>query len=348
MPADGPLRVFTDGACSGNPGPRGWAWASSPTHFESGGEPDTTNNRMELTAVLRALEANPGPLVVVMDSTYVKDGLESWHKGWERNGWKTKAGQPVKNREIWEPLVALAKARAHEVRFEWVKGHSGDVMNDLVDLLAVEQRDLHRLGGPGAAASTAAGAAAAVGGGPRLAELSGEEQRAERRRRDGRIPAGYLVAVLGQRPPELAGDALDRTRDRLAELFAAQATLSSELVVVTGLREGAERVAAEAAIRADVPYVAVLPFPDPHHRAPGTDRARVVDLLGRARDVVTLEKKQPADREGFAKSMARRDAWLARAADEAILVWDEVDPRFVRLHKDLDAQLGEALVVLHP
>lgn len=349
MAADPPLRVFTDGACSGNPGPGGWAWASSPTHFGSGGEPDTTNNRMELTAVLQALEANPGPLVVVMDSTYVKDGLESWHKGWERNGWKTKAGQPVKNREIWEPLVALAKARAHEVRFEWVKGHSGDAMNDLVDLLAVEQRDLHRAGGTsGSAAGTGAGAGAGASGGPRLAELAPEEQRAERRRRDGRIPAGYLVVVLGQRPPELAGDALVRTRDRLAELFAAQATLTSELVVVTGLREGAERAAAEAAIRADVPYVAVLPFPDPHLWAPGTDRSRVADLLGRAREVVTLEKKQPADREGFAKAMARRDSWLARAADEAILVWDEDDARFTRLHKDLDGQLGPALVVLRP
>ncbi len=338
--------MFTDGACSGNPGPGGWAWASSPTHFESGGEPATTNNRMELTAVLQALESNPGPLVVVMDSTYVKDGLESWHKGWERNGWKTKAGQPVKNREIWEPLVGLAKERAHEVRFEWVKGHSGDAMNDLVDLLAVEQRDLHRSGLATGSPGSARVASAGIGG--RLAELSAEERRAERRRRDGRIPAGYLVAVLGQRPPELAGEVLDRTRERLTEIFAAQATLSTELVVVTGLREGAERAAAEAAIRADVPFVAVLPFPDPHLRAPATDRGRVADLLGRAREVVTLEKKQPEDREGFAKAMARRDSWLARAADEAILVWDEDDPRFSRLHKDLDAQLGPALVVLHP
>ncbi len=118
--------------------------------------------------------------------------------------------------------------------------------------------------------------------------------------------------------------------------------------MITGLREGAERAAAEAAIRADVPYVAVLPFPDPHLWAPGTDRARVADLLGRAREVVTLEKKQPADRAAFAKAMARRDSWLARAADEAILVWDEDDARFTRLHKDLDAQLGPALVILHP
>src|SRR4051794_24843435 len=164
MPESAPLRVFTDGACSGNPGPGGWAWASSPGHHGSGGEAETTNNRMELTAVYRALTDNPGPLVVVMDSTYVKDGIEKWHKGWERNGWRTKAGAPVKNRDIWEPLVALCRERAAEVTFEWVKGHSGDIMNDLVDRLAVEQRDLHRAGGPGAPIGS--------GGGARLADLS--------------------------------------------------------------------------------------------------------------------------------------------------------------------------------
>ena len=340
MPEPTPLRVFTDGACSGNPGPGGWAWASSPTHFGSGGEHETTNNRMELTAVLRALEENPGPLVVVMDSTYVKDGLEKWHKGWIANGWRTKAGQPVKNREIWEPLVERSLARADEVTFEWVKGHSGDVMNDLVDLLAVEQRDLHRPGGPGAPVGS--------GGGARLADLTGADLRDERRRRDGRIPEGHLLVVMGQRPPEVAGEVADRVRLHLTQQFSAQATLRPDLVVVTGLREGSERCAAEAAIRADVPYVAVLPFPDPHLRSPGTDQARFLDLLSRAREVVTLEKKVPSDKAGFVGAMGRRDSWLARIADEAILVWDEVDERFARLHKGLDDHLGSDLVILHP
>lgn len=335
-----PLRVYTDGACSGNPGPGGWAWASSPQHFGSGGDFETTNNKMELTAVLEALRANPGPLVLVMDSTYVKDGLESWSKGWIRNGWRTKAGQPVKNREIWEPLVALAAARAHEITFEWVKGHSGDPMNDLVDLLAVEQRDLNRAGGPTAPPGS--------GGGARLADLSPGEQRDERRRRDGRIPEGHLLVVMGQRPPEISGEVADRVRSHLVELFGALATLRADLVIVTGLREGAERLAAEAAIKADVPYVAVLPFPDPHLRSPGTDQARFGDLLGRAREVVTLEKKQPADKAAFVASMGRRDSWLARVADEAILVWDEVDERFARLHRGLEDHLGSDLVVVHP
>src|SRR6478736_6664570 len=126
------LRVYTDGACSGNPGPGGWAWASSRDHFGSGGDPATTNNKMELTAVLRAIESNPGPLTVVMDSTYVKDGLEKWSINWIKNGWMTKAKEPVKNREIWEPLIAARDARRDEITFEWVKGHSGDRMNDLV------------------------------------------------------------------------------------------------------------------------------------------------------------------------------------------------------------------------
>ncbi|MFN8017679.1 MAG: ribonuclease H [Acidimicrobiales bacterium] len=98
-----PRRVYTDGACSGNPGPGGWAWATSVDHHGSGGEADTTNNRMELTAVLRALEANPGPLTVVMDSTYVKDGLEKWSKAWVRNGWMTKDKKPVKNVDSGRP-----------------------------------------------------------------------------------------------------------------------------------------------------------------------------------------------------------------------------------------------------
>src|SRR4051812_13772235 len=98
MAGQEPLRIYTDGACSGNPGPGGWAWASSRDHHGSGGEAATTNNKMELTAVLRAIEDNPGrPLTLVMDSTYVKDGLQKWSVNWIRNGWRTKAGEPVKN-----------------------------------------------------------------------------------------------------------------------------------------------------------------------------------------------------------------------------------------------------------
>lgn len=193
MAADRPLRIYTDGACSGNPGPGGWAWASSRDHFASGGDPATTNNKMELMAVLRAIEANPGPITVVMDSTYVKDGLEKWSVNWIRNGWMTKDRKPVKNREIWEPLIAARDARRGEIGFEWVKGHSGDPMNDLVDELAVVERDRFR-------AQVGGTIAGAPGGGGKLTDLPPAEQRAERRRRDPRIPEGHLLLVVGQTP----------------------------------------------------------------------------------------------------------------------------------------------------
>ncbi|MCU1353707.1 MAG: Ribonuclease [Acidimicrobiales bacterium] len=300
---------------------------------------------MELLAVLEAIGANPGPLHVVTDSVYVKKGIEEWSLGWARNGWKTKDRKDVKNRDLWEPLVAAVRGR-QDLTFGWVKGHSGDRMNDLVDDLACRQRDAHRPGGtplPGAdGAPTAA----------KLPDLSPDEQRAERRRRDSRIPSGHLLAVFGHQPPELGGwDAnpvADDVRRRLQEILAAKQQVEPDLVVLTGLRLGAELLGAEAAIRADVPYVAVLPYPEPDKRWPPAARARFADLVGRARSVVTLERKQPADGAAAAKALARRDAWLARAADEAVLVWDGEDRRLTRLHGTLDHQLSGNLWVLEP
>lgn len=339
------LRVYTDGACSGNPGPGGWAWASSADHFDSGGDPATTNNKMELMAVLRAIESNPGPLTVVMDSTYVKDGLEKWSVNWIRNGWMTKAKEPVKNREIWEPLIAARDARRDEIRFEWVKGHSGDRMNDLVDELAVVQRDLFR-------ASIGGTVAGAPGGGGKLSDLPPEEQRAERRARDGRIPDGRLLLVMGLTPDRLGGweenPTTAKVREELHQIIEAQAAFTPDLKVLTGLRPGAELLGAEAAILAGVPYVAVLGFPDQDRNLKPPSRARFADLVSRADEVVRLEKKSPKDRDEFAKAMRRRDVWLSTVADEALLVWDEVDDRLDRLHADLDARLGAQLVVLHP
>ena len=349
-----PLRVYTDGACSGNPGPGGWAWASGPDHHDSGGEAATTNNRMELTAVMRAIESNPGPLVVVMDSTYVKDGLESWSRNWVRNGWKTKAGQPVKNDDLWRRLIDLRDARPRgELRFEWVKGHSGDAMNDFVDGLAVIQRDQFRNSGDGGQGSDASGPAAGTGvSGARLADLPWAQQRIERRRRDPRIPAGRLVVVFGHAPPELGGwdpnPTADRVREQIRALVEGLAATDADTVVVTGLRSGAEQLGAEAALRADVPYVAVLGFPHVDRHLSDGARRRFADLRDRAGAVVQLEKKVPADREAFAKAMRRRDAWLVAAADEAILVWDETDDRFDRLFSDLDRREGLGLTVVNP
>ena len=135
------VTVYTDGACSGNPGPGGWGWAVSPDGSPSGagGEANTTNQRMELAAVLEALRAitPQHPAVhVVSDSTYVVNCFrDGWWKKWKKNGWKNSKREPVANVDLWEPLIDLVTT--HEVSFEWVKGHSGHPMNDLVDELAV-------------------------------------------------------------------------------------------------------------------------------------------------------------------------------------------------------------------
>jgi ribonuclease HI len=140
MPAaEGALEVWTDGACSGNPGPGGWAWATRDGRKGSGGEAPTTNQRMEIRAALEAVRALEGPLVVVSDSTYVVNCFrDGWWKGWISRGWLTSAKKPVVSRDLWEPLITAVNERG-DVSFRWVKGHSGDEMNDLVDALAVEQ-----------------------------------------------------------------------------------------------------------------------------------------------------------------------------------------------------------------
>ena len=138
------LFAYTDGACSGNPGPGGWgallvAREDGTVIKErelSGGAPETTNNRMELLAAIHALEAleRPSTLTVVTDSAYVKGGITEWMAGWKRNGWKTKTRKPVKNEDLWQRLDA-AQAR-HRVTWEWVKGHAGHPENERADALA--------------------------------------------------------------------------------------------------------------------------------------------------------------------------------------------------------------------
>jgi ribonuclease HI len=133
------VQVFTDGACSGNPGPGGWGailrWNGSEKEL-SGGARATTNNRMELMAAIAALEALTRPVTVHIhtDSQYVKDGITRWIRNWKRNGWKTAAKKPVKNAELWQRLDAAA--RRHEVHWHWVKGHDGHPENERADALA--------------------------------------------------------------------------------------------------------------------------------------------------------------------------------------------------------------------
>jgi len=134
-----PVDIWTDGACKGNPGPGGWGvlmHAGTHTKELFGGESDTTNNRMELTAVIEALRALNRSCEVVahVDSTYVMKGVTRWMAGWKRNGWKTASRQPVANQDLWQSLdTELAR---HTVRWVWVKGHAGDPGNERADALA--------------------------------------------------------------------------------------------------------------------------------------------------------------------------------------------------------------------
>ncbi len=134
------VEIATDGACKGNPGRGGWGAvlraADGRERELSGGEPDTTNNRMELMAAIEGLRALKRPCRVILstDSRYVMDGLTKWIKGWQKNGWKTAARQPVKNAELWQALLEAAKP--HRIEWIWVKGHAGHPDNERADKLA--------------------------------------------------------------------------------------------------------------------------------------------------------------------------------------------------------------------
>ncbi|MHB8293737.1 MAG: ribonuclease H family protein [Acidimicrobiales bacterium] len=137
-PAATPVKVYTDGACIGNPGPGGWAWALPAGEHASGAEPLTTNQRMEVRAVLEALQVLEGAVTVVSDSTYVVNCFrQSWWKGWQVRAWRNTAGKPVANQDLWRPLIELVVGR-RDVTFLWVKGHAGDPGNELADRLANE------------------------------------------------------------------------------------------------------------------------------------------------------------------------------------------------------------------
>jgi ribonuclease HI len=147
MDADRPvITVYTDGACRGNPGRGGWAWAVPGGRFASGADPATTNQRMEITAALEALRTltadEASDVDVVSDSTYVVNCFKDrWWQGWQRRNWKNSQNKPVANRDLWEPLIELAVSSESNVTWRWVKGHSGDPWNDRVDELATMAAD---------------------------------------------------------------------------------------------------------------------------------------------------------------------------------------------------------------
>ena len=140
MNAETRIQIYTDGSCLDNPGPGGWAaimrYPGGGEKEMSDGEERTTNNRMELTAAIMALLslAEPASVRVVTDSTYVRDGITSWIHGWKRRNWTNSAGDPVKNRDLWEQLDAAMQG--HDIEWDWVKGHAGDELNERCDRLA--------------------------------------------------------------------------------------------------------------------------------------------------------------------------------------------------------------------
>ena len=135
------VNIYTDGACKGNPGPGGWGvWLQTGNHEKSlyGGEALTTNNRMELRAVIEGLLAlkRPCKITLYLDSQYVRQGITSWIHNWKTKGWKTAANKPVKNADLWQQLDALVQTSPHRIQWEWVKGHSGIAGNEKADALA--------------------------------------------------------------------------------------------------------------------------------------------------------------------------------------------------------------------
>jgi ribonuclease HI len=146
------VQIYTDGACKGNPGPGGWgAWLKSGATEKElfGGELNTTNNRMELKAVIEGLRAlkRPCKVVLYLDSQYVRMGITEWIRGWKAKGWRTSTKQPVKNVELWQELDKLVAEGGHQIEWRWVRGHSGDVGNERADMLANKgvERALGRL-----------------------------------------------------------------------------------------------------------------------------------------------------------------------------------------------------------
>ncbi len=334
-------RVWTDGACQGNPGPGGWGWVDDTGRWASGAEAQSTNQRMEIMAAYRAVTDHDEPLTVVSDSTYVVHCFrDRWWEGWLKRDWKNSQRKPVANRDLWEPFIELVRARG-DVEFEWVKGHAGDEMNDIADRLAVAaaESQTERSGDrvPDDLGAADVGAGDVVPAAPGTTTAVGD--------RDRRLPSGRLVGVFGARPPELGGyDAnpvADAVGRRLQEIVAAKQRLDPDLRVVSGLRLGAEMLGAEAAVAEGVPLVAVLPFPDADRPWPQSSRRRFRQLVDAAEVTITLERKIPDTNAKVGTALRRRDAWLARNLDEAIVVWDGAERFTGRLIATLRERLGD-------
>ncbi len=299
--------VYTDGACSGNPGPGGWAWAIDGGRSDSGSDLDTTNQRMELTAVLEALKANTGAVEIVSDSTYVVNCFnDRWYEGWLKRNWRNSNRKPVANRDLWEPVVEQFQRRRDELVFTWVKGHSGDRMNDVVDAMAVAEVD--RIRPTVAPKSTDGGVSAAS-----VVHA------------DAPWPVERAVVVLG--PRRLSGDQEQWLERAIGGLDPAGD------VVVSGLRRGVELRAAELALAHKITLGAVLPFAEPAQGWPANERQRFDAAMRLAQWTVDLELKK----SDVAGALKARDGFLANSVSGAIIIDNDA------LANELDAN-GLAVV----
>ena len=323
-------RVYTDGACSGNPGPGGWAWIVPDGPFAAGAADPTTNQRMELTAALEAVRFHEGPLEIVSDSTYVVNCFrDRWWEGWIKRGWMNSQRKPVANRDLWEPLIDLYRER--DIVFRWVKAHAGDRWNELADRLAVEAattqesrtgtRTPHEVGPPDAI--------------PKVRRAASSED----------LPDGRFLVVIGHRPPELGGYGDTPTsravKQRLVDVIAAKRSLYPDLIVLTAMNLGSETLAAEAADEVAVPFIPVLAYPDYDAVWTPDSQETFRRLSAAAERVVTLQKKAPENRQRAGAAAARRDAWIRQHAHEAVAVWDGQDGPIGKQVRSLQDDLGE-------
>ncbi len=329
--------VFTDGACLGNPGPGGWAFVVDQGPWSSGYEPQTTNQRMELTAASAAVQALDGPLRVHSDSTYVVNCFrQEWWKGWLKRGWKNSKKEPVANRDLWEPFIELVNARGN-VEFEWIKGHSGHRLNEAADQLA----------------TTAAAQQANQSGGIYTdAIVRGLDADHAPSSEPAHNDATHSIAVFGHRPTELGGYGENRitlaVRRQLIEILRAKLEMHSDVQVLTGLGLGAEMLAAEAAAATAIPYGVVLAFEGVELRWPDATQKRFHELLAGARSVTAINKENPKTGAEYGKVMGRRDDAILRLATEAVLIRNGNDRTLGDLQRKLERQFEDDVWIIEP
>lgn len=297
------IEVYTDGACSGNPGPGGWAWVTPDGALGSGAEAHTTNQRMEVQAVLEAIRSNPEPIHIFSDSTYVVNCFkDKWYEGWKKRGWKNSQRKPVANRDLWEPLIDEAVPRISDgsLKFSWVKGHSGNPMNDRADELAVAAKDaLLSVDGAGPAPK------------PRVIETDLPDIPEPAEGDAVPWPVGPALLVVGATTP---------SDSQVAAVREAVRSLGADAVLVSGLRRGTELIAAEEAVKSRIPLAVVLPFADPAVNWDDSARSRFDEVFARASFEVVLD----GDPTSPGNAVKQRNRWFEQAALGVLVVDDEV------------------------